>query len=139
MKSLRNLLFVSVIVFGLVLKLIAGEGRILEVKQFSYPPTIKVYVAPSDKRDYVGLTIDHNGDGEFTIEDANFAVQIVKKSSNIATFTIPTMHYGKEFIVALWDEKVENCGCKWCNKKGYHLEGRLDRFYGTVKKNPLSF
>ncbi len=139
MKFLRNLLFAGVIVFGLVPKLIANDGRIIEVKQYSVPPTIEVFVEASDRRDYVGLTIDSNGDGKFTEKDANYKAQRVGRSSSTAKFIIYNLlgSYGKDFIVSLWDEKVEDCGCSWCDKYGYHLEGRLDRFYGTVKENPF--
>lgn len=31
------------------------------------------------------------------------------------------------WTVALWREKIENCGCKYCKKNGYHMEGQIDR------------
>jgi len=144
MKLFRKFLFISVFALGLILELIAGDGRIIEVKQYTVPPTIKVYVKVSDRRDYVGLTIDSNGDGKFTEVDINFKAQRVSGSSNVAKFTFSNIYnfqayYGNDFIVSLWDEKVEDCGCSWCDKYGYHLEGRLDRFYGTVKENPFEF
>jgi len=33
----------------------------------------------------------------------------------------------KAFTVALWERRVDDCGCEYCKSNGYHLEGELDR------------
>ncbi len=30
-----------------------------------------------------------------------------------------------KWIVCLWEKKVNNCGCQYCKRNGYHMEGRI--------------
>lgn len=32
------------------------------------------------------------------------------------------------YTVALWEERVEGCGCEYCRRNGYHLAGQVDRY-----------
>jgi len=36
------------------------------------------------------------------------------------------------YTVTLWAVRVVDCGCSYCEKNGYHLEGRLDSETGTI-------
>lgn len=31
------------------------------------------------------------------------------------------------WVASLWEKKVYNCGCEYCKRNGYHLEGRVIR------------
>ena len=140
MRLVKSVFLISVILsFFAPVSLAKGDGTITDVQVFNVPPLIKVFVQTSDRRDYVGLTVDSNDDGEFGLDDLNLSAQRVKGRS-CATFNLPidpTLG-GKKFIVSLWDDRIENCGnCRWCKKYGYHLEGRLDSHYGEVKHNPF--
>ncbi len=37
---------------------------------------------------------------------------------------------GVTWIACLWEKKVENCGCEYCKRNGYHMEGRIARAQG---------
>jgi len=101
---------------------------------------MRVTVEGSDRRDYVGFSLDYNGDGEYTTRDLDRDAIQVGKSIEQKSFFLPLgdmQLYGKSFVVSLWDEKVEDCGCIYCDKMGYHLEGRLDSWSG-VYANPMT-
>jgi hypothetical protein len=34
---------------------------------------------------------------------------------------------GVTWIACLWEKKVDNCGCEYCQRNGYHMEGRIAR------------
>ena len=43
------------------------------------------------------------------------------------------LSHASSYVVALWKAKIENCGCDYCRRSGYHLEGRLDSAGGIIR------
>ena len=141
MKHAKVIIIGALMTGALVSELALSKGRgvIHEVEQL-FTPEVRVTVEGSDSRDYVGFSLDYNGDGEFTTRDLDRQAIRVGKSVEQVSFFLPLGDintYGKSFVVCLWDEKVKDCGCIYCEKAGYHLEGRLDSWSG-VYVNPMT-
>lgn len=51
------------------------------------------------------------------------------------TFVVDSRSFShaSSYAVGLWKTKVENCGCDYCRKNGFHLEGRLDSSGGIIE------
>lgn len=80
---------------------------------------------------YLGATVIFNKKYEWMNEYDFKDVRMVKGTIN-EKFTIPYAYIkrvpeGVNWIVALWEKKVKNCGCEYCKKNGFHLEGRVAR------------
>jgi hypothetical protein len=43
----------------------------------------------------------------------------------------------ESYIVTLWEDRVNNCGCSFCRQNGYHLDGRLDTSTGSIDSAPV--
>lgn len=52
------------------------------------------------------------------------------------SFVIPSRLQGEaeSYAVAMWRKIVDNCGCRYCRKNGYHLEDRLDYSKGKLQR-----
>ncbi len=121
-----------------------AEAR-AQLKSKAYIDEIEVTGYAPDRRgvDYIGLTVDTNGNGRFDIDDENFEPIEVSGKFN-ESFLIIFMRNevaGKSYTVALWDRKVYDCDKEdpWCDKYDYILEEELDRDYGKIKKTQLDW
>jgi len=89
--------------------------------------------------DYLGVTIDSNRDGRFDIDDINLSAVPIRgnfhESFFIAGYKLDHSLAGAGYLVSIWDGRVENCGCSWCDKYGYHLKGRMARKTGRIEKS----
>ena len=108
---------------------INSAANINSVKAVGYSPE-------STRTDYIGLTVDTDDNGSFDINDKDYFPRSVNGEFN-ETFSIMADRdevAGKRYIVSLWNRKVDDCGCNWCDKNGYHLENRLARDTGKIPK-----
>lgn len=95
---------------------------------------------PDGYGDWIGLTFDSNGDGDFDIDDISLRAISVDGGRFRESFNL-TSNYSRagaslldvmswDYVVALWDKKRVGCNCEWCDEYNYHLEGRQAITFG---------
>ena len=109
----------------------------LEINNFATKIIVKGYATDPSKSgsDYVGMTMDTNHNGTFDCDDYNFRAKRVSKGKFSTSFDLLSLvaeGMSGNFTIALWDEIVNNCGCEWCDREGYHMTGELARGYGEL-------
>lgn len=78
---------------------------------------------------YLGATVKFHSDyvymAEFDFKDVPSVKGEIYEKFYIPADFISRIADGVYWSVALWEKKVKNCGCKYCNKNGFHMEGRV--------------
>jgi hypothetical protein len=147
---MKNLMFILMAI-GFVLNLSAQNSIVALINK---PDEMQIRATVrTDKTMYVGLTINPDTKNEINfrgekvhsgISYVDFDVSKIHRNSNSLkrVFTDPENYAKNEivneelpYVVALWENKVNiiNCTldngkpCRYCKKRGYHLEGRIDR------------
>ncbi len=147
MKKLRNKVKGVVLGLGLAAMVaMPGFARESEIETERNGLSIQVWGYahdPNNDNDYIGITFDTNGNGEFDIDDISLYPIAVDKGrfrESFDFFTARRVADGtamdlleSDYVVAIWDRLVRDCGDEWCNKFGYHLEGRMDTAYGFAE------
>lgn len=139
MRGMSLLVAAGVVLLVACFSAIALAGsRVPRLTSTTHVEGIVVEGRASDRQDWVGCTIDSNANSEFDIDDFNApAIQVAsdfKVSFNTVTMNRSDL-VGRPYVVALWDDRVENCGCEYCERFGYHLVGRLAVHSGVVPKS----
>jgi hypothetical protein len=116
--------------FSLVFCIFSQDVKINKSKSRAYvfPGNVVVDGYTSEKL-YLGVTIVFK---KSYIQEYDFKDVPRVKGSFEMTFTAPAQYIkkfpeGVTWIVSLWEKKVRNCGCEYCKKNGFHLEGRVSR------------
>lgn len=122
MKKLASLLvsvFVSSFVFAQNVKIDRSKSNDMTISVEGY----------TSKKLYLGATVIFDKRFKYNNE-YDFKKTHTVKGTISEKFTIPgdyvnRIPHGVTWIVALWEKKVTNCGCNYCKKNGFHMEGRV--------------
>jgi hypothetical protein len=120
---MRPRAFIRILVLSLMTMSIC-IGQSVTVKNMANTQAVVTGHAP--KRCWLGVTAVWNG------REKDFPAKPVSgKFSETYSLSIGEMpeavDSGVTWIACLWEKKVDNCGCEYCRRNGYHMEGRIAR------------
>jgi hypothetical protein len=75
---------------------------------------------------WLGVTVEI-GDTELDFKVKRVRKEFSKTYMLSAYDMARAMDEGATWYAALWERKVKDCGCQYCEKNGYHMEGRVVR------------